>query len=110
MVKAKLGCDKVIIRSSRVRNEKKQQGGVQGYFTGSPHTDAMDQRAERELIEHLEKENDTTKYKRAAYVNFWRNISDQPIQQNHLAMVDERSLIKPDDCMEKDIVLPQIKF
>merc|ERR1712137_1270374 len=35
--------------------------------------------------------------------NAWRNISDEPIEDNHLAVLDERTLVKPDDCIQLDL-------
>lgn len=34
---------------------------------------------------------------RFMYVNVWRSIGDEPIEDNHLAMCDEMSVVKPDD-------------
>jgi len=54
----------------------------------------------------LEENNDSTKYQRYTYMNLWRNISDEPIHNNHLAMMDERSAVAPDDYIAKDFVTP----
>jgi hypothetical protein len=40
---------------------------------------------------------------RFAYVNAWRNISETPIQDNHLAMLDEQTTVKPDDYIIADL-------
>jgi len=34
---------------------------------------------------------------RFLYINAWRNIADVPIEDDHLAVLDERSVVKPDD-------------
>jgi len=36
-------------------------------------------------------------------VNLWRNISEDPIEDYHLACMDERSAVKPDDYIPKDL-------
>lgn len=45
------------------------------------------------------------KYKsgRFMYVNAWRNIADTPIDNDHLAVCDETSLVKPDDYIVADL-------
>lgn len=48
---------------------------------------------------------DTTPYRtgRYLYINAWRNISDTDvIEDNHLAVLDETSLVKPDDYVPYD--------
>ena len=39
---------------------------------------------------------------RFVVMNAWRNISDVPIQRNHLALLDETSTVKPDDYIIPD--------
>ena len=34
---------------------------------------------------------------RFVVLNAWRNISDTPVQRDHLAVLDESSVVKPDD-------------
>ena len=48
------------------------------------------------------------KYKsgRFLYLNAWRNISDTPIGNNHLAVCDQTSLVAPDDYIPTDLFLP----
>jgi hypothetical protein len=36
-------------------------------------------------------------------VNAWRNISETPIEDNALAMLDETTTIKPDDYIMADL-------
>ena len=36
--------------------------------------------------------------------NAWRNITDTPIEENHLAVSDETSLVKLDDYITFDII------
>ena len=40
--------------------------------------------------------------KRFVYLTAWRNINTSPVQDNHLALLDERSLVKPDDIIVRD--------
>ena len=40
--------------------------------------------------------------KRFVYLTAWRNINNEPVQDNHLALLDERSLVKPDDIIVRD--------
>ena len=42
-------------------------------------------------------------YRRYCYLNLWKNISETPIQNDHLAMLDERTTVKPDDYIPKDL-------
>ena len=37
------------------------------------------------------------------YINAWRNISDTPIEDNNLAVLDERTTVKPDDYVMADL-------
>ena len=52
--------------------------------------------------------DDFKKYKsgRFLYLNAWRNISDTPIGNNHLAVCDQTSLVAPDDYIPVDLFLP----
>jgi len=112
-VKRKIGCDKVVCFQSQVRNEEKSgnilngQKKVDKYLTGKPHVDSTSIDTEMRALGLLEKENDTTKYQRVLNVNLWRSISKDPIQNHHLAMMDERSAVKPDDYLINDVVFPK---
>ncbi|VEU39626.1 unnamed protein product [Pseudo-nitzschia multistriata] len=107
-VKQKLGCDKVVCIHSQVRNESKSDGkvvgsGVSRYAT-VPHTDNSPVSSDVSALRILEEHKDTTKYRRYAYINLWRNISEEPIQNFPLAVMDERSAVKPDDYIPKDFI------
>jgi len=43
---------------------------------------------------------------RFLYMNAWRNISDTPIQDNNLGVLDESSTVKPDDYIVSDLFMP----
>ena len=94
----------------QVRNEAKNNGGlqnlntsVQGYASGV-HSDSHPQAAD-ELFIHLSRMPATKSFTRGRflYINAWRNISEQPIGNNHLAVCDETSLVKPDDYITTDL-------
>ena len=42
---------------------------------------------------------------RFVYINAWRNITTDPIENNHLAVYDETSLVSPDDYLASDLFL-----
>ena len=46
--------------------------------------------------------NPELKQGRFVVLNAWRNISDTPVQRDHLAVLDERSVVKPDDYLTGD--------
>mmetsp|Transcript_38244 Transcript_38244/g.92532 ORF Transcript_38244/g.92532 Transcript_38244/m.92532 type:complete len:445 (+) Transcript_38244:749-2083(+) len=107
-VKKHTGCDEVHVFSHQVRNESKineEESNVQGYANMVPHTDSSPVSADEMAVQMLGiAESEPTDYKRYLYVNLWRNISDdQPIQNDHLAMLDERTVVKPDDYITKDL-------
>ena len=43
---------------------------------------------------------------RFVYINAWRNITTDPIENNHLAVCDETSLVSPDDYLASDLFMP----
>lgn len=100
-IQQKLGCDKVICFHHQVRNEKQVgQDGVEGYAGGGPHTDSSPVSADQLALSTID---DPDNYERYLYLNLWRNIADEPIQNDHLAMVDERTVVKPDDYIVADL-------
>lgn len=105
LVQKKLGCDKVICVHSQVRNQEKSgDSGVQGYARHGPHTDSSAISGDLFALDIMDqRDEDSTKYKRYCYLNLWRNIGDDPIQDNHLAVLDERTTVKPDDYITKDL-------
>jgi len=89
-----------------VRNDEKAgEDGVQGYAGGAPHTDSSAVSGDMEVLRVLESQGiNGAEYKRYCYLNLWRNIGQEPIQDNHLAVLDERSVVKPDDYIPKDLI------
>mmetsp|Transcript_21099 Transcript_21099/g.36288 ORF Transcript_21099/g.36288 Transcript_21099/m.36288 type:complete len:448 (-) Transcript_21099:1349-2692(-) len=109
-VKAKLGCDKIVCFHSQVRNAQKEgkSGGVQGYAVGGPHTDSSALSGDEVALHTLaDQKEDASKYKRYLYLNLWRNISEDPIEDFPLAMLDERTTVKPDDYLSRDLFMPK---
>ena len=43
---------------------------------------------------------------RFVYINAWRNITTDLIENNHLAVYDETSLVSPDDYLASDLFMP----
>ena len=43
---------------------------------------------------------------RFVYINAWRNITTDPIENNHLAVCDETSMVSPDDNLPSDLIMP----
>lgn len=96
----KFKCDKVAYLHHQVRNASKlSTPGIAGYAGGGPHTDSSAVSAD-ELAMSM---SGGEKYERYLYVNLWRNISEEPIENDHLAMLDERTVVKPDDYIVKDL-------
>lgn len=101
VVKKTTGCDKVVCFHHQVRNQDKVgKDGVQGYAGIAPHTDSSPVSADQLAIEMA---GEGESYERYAYINIWRNIADAPIQNDHLACLDERTTVKPDDYVTKDL-------
>lgn len=110
VVKKKLGCDKIMFMHHQVRNAMKAgTPGVAGYAGGGPHTDSSALSGDEQAMNMLTSGNDSTRYKRYLYLNLWRNIADEPIENDHLAVLDERSTAKPDDYIPRDLIGPGYK-
>jgi hypothetical protein len=90
-----------------VRNASKMDTpGVAGYAGGGPHTDSSGVGGDEFVMQMLARNTDTTRYKRYLYLNLWRNISEDPIENDHLAVLDERTTAKPDDYIPRDLFGP----
>ena len=111
-IKDVTGAAHVEVFHHQVRNEAKNNGNVQnlntsiqGYAMGI-HSDTHPQAAEELFKQYAN--SDKTKHLtkgRFLYINAWRNISDDPIGNNHLAVCDESSLVKPDDYITCDLFM-----
>jgi len=107
-IKKKLRCDKVICFNHQVRNASKSGDGVAGYAGHGPHTDSSAVSGDEMALQTLSQlglldEEGKSHFKRYLYLNLWRNISENPIENDHLAVLDERSTAKPDDYIPKDL-------
>ena len=44
------------------------------------------------------------------YINAWRNITTDPIENNYLAVCNETALVAPDDYLASDLFMPGVRF
>ena len=44
------------------------------------------------------------------YINAWRNITTDPIENNHLAVCDGTPLVSPDDYLASDLFMPGVRL
>jgi hypothetical protein len=106
------GATAVVILQHRVRHGSKQGVNrvMQPYAHGI-HTDTMGPSAEKAYFLALQKlgmewpgDGSLDRFHSGSFVcvNAWRNISETPVQNNHLACCDETSFIKPDDYIPSD--------
>lgn len=103
--KQELGASHVIAFNHQVRGPGR---GI--YAVGEPHTDASPITGDELYFYELSKKPELYKKingkGRFLYFNMWRNISDtHSIRNNHLAILDERTTLKPDDYIVKDLYM-----
>ena len=108
-LKAVTGASVVQIYHHQVRNPERNNGSstnvntsVQGYASRI-HLDTHPIGC-IETFKHFTSKMDQAGFKQGRFVviNAWRNISDIPIQRDHLALLDESSTVKPDDYISGD--------
>lgn len=109
LFKRTTGAEHVIVFHHQVRNAEKNNGSVknintsiQGY-ANAIHSDSHPASAQdlfKSMAFGLDKKYHTGRF---LYINAWRNISETPIGNNHLAVCDETSLVKPDDYITSDL-------
>jgi len=112
-LKKYLGAAHVHVMHHQVRNESKNggsfHGAVAGYAVAEPHTDSSPLGGDEAYLGVADVIPEFQKYAgkgRFMYLNMWRNISDSsPVQNNHLAVLDERTVVKPDDYILKDLFM-----
>merc|ERR1712018_155227 len=75
---------------------------VQGY-AAAVHSDSHPHSAKGVFRMFAQKLGERYHKGRFLYINAWRNISNEPIGNNHLAVCDETSLVKPDDYITTDL-------
>jgi len=103
LIKEKTGAAHVLMFHHQVRAQKNsattetgEASSIQPYAYGI-HSDAHP-KAARDLFKTVAGGLDTKYHKgRFLYINAWRNITDTPIGNDHLAVLDETSVVKPDD-------------
>ena len=103
LIKEKTGAAHVLMFHHQVRarnnNAKPETGtvsSIQPYAYGI-HSDSHPKSA-RDLFKMVAGGLDKKYHKgRFLYINAWRNITDTPIGNDHLAVLDETSVVKPDD-------------
>jgi hypothetical protein len=102
-MKKETGAAHAIVIHHQVRNASISNGSSVGAYASGIHSDSCTNHA-NEIFKNIVKGMES-KFKtgRFLYVNAWRNISETPIEDNHLAMLDERTTIKPDDYMIADL-------
>lgn len=99
-----------------VRNKDKSRGFPQshngldpaaGYVT-EVHCDRSAVSAEELFANSLASHPELQQYGCGRFVllNAWRNISETPIGNDHLAVCDETSLVKPEDYIVSDLFTP----
>ena len=72
-------------------------------YSRAIHCDTHPYSAERVLENFIQATGRTDlENKRFVYLTAWRNINNSPVRDNHLALLDERSLVKPDDIIVRD--------
>jgi len=114
LIKKETGAAHVIVFHHQVRNAKLNTGGiqnlntpVQGYAAGI-HTDSHVEHSDSMFNQYTTPEA-MAKYRkgRYLYMNCWRNISETPIANNHLAVLDQTSVTSPDDYLATDLFIMQ---
>ena len=108
-IKKTTGASAVQIFHHQVRNPEKNNGGdlnvntsIQGY-AGRIHLDTHPlgcQETFKYFVNMLGRKD--LQKGRFVVLNAWRNISDTPIGKDHLAVLDETSVVKPDDYITGD--------
>ena len=110
LVKKATGAAHVYVFHHQVRNKDRagsvfEQANVQPYAAGV-HSDSSPHHAEKTFIRFAGiRDNKEYTEGRFLYINAWRNISDTPIADNHLAVCDETSLVRPDDYILADLFM-----
>ena len=103
-LKAVTGAKAVQIFHHQIRNPERSNGSssnvntsVQGYASRI-HLDTAPFGCQ-ETFKHFLNQTEEPKLRQGRFMvlNAWRNISDLPIQRDHLALLDETSTVKPDD-------------
>ena len=82
---------------------------VQPYATGV-HSDSSRRAAEEAFLRFAGNAVDAKLCKRRfLYINAWRNITADPIENNYLAVCSETALVALDDCLASDLFMPRAR-
>jgi len=119
LIKEKTGAAKVVVFNHQVRNQAKANASRDvGPYAASIHSDASAYQAEslfRSAISgqlgNAPKESmEPFRKGRFVFMNAWRNISEQPVQNHNLAVCDATSLVGgTDDAVPYDVYQPLFK-
>jgi len=109
LLKKATGAEHVEMFHHQVRNSERSNAtadsgtmtSVQGY-AAAVHSDSHPYSAKGIFRMFANKLGEKYHKGRFLYINAWRNISDTPIGNDHLAVCDETSLVKPDDYIVTD--------
>lgn len=109
LIKKTTGASVVFCFHHQTRNGKKvgDAFSTKQYAT-DVHTDTSPSDAEKTFFDALKGaqeaglDEEPLRRGRFLFINAWRNIADSPIQDNHLALCDESSLVRPDDYIPYD--------
>jgi len=103
------GAEDVIVWNHFIRNEGAVTGIAQDHnrstlgYSRAIHCDTHPYSAEMVMKNFIQATGRTDLLgKRFVYLTAWRNINHEPVRDNHLALLDERSLVKPDDIIVRD--------
>jgi len=113
MFKKHTGAAEVVVFHHQLRNKDKATGSAGTSASVQPyahavHSDSHPQHADSLFLQQVAQnpENMRLRQGRYLYINAWRNISETPIAQDHLAVLDESSTIKPDDYITSELFGP----
>eukprot|EP00811_Abedinium_folium_P034946 NODE_7783_length_1550_cov_17.218552.p2 GENE.NODE_7783_length_1550_cov_17.218552~~NODE_7783_length_1550_cov_17.218552.p2 ORF type:complete len:437 (+),score=101.18 NODE_7783_length_1550_cov_17.218552:89-1399(+) len=91
----RVGSDRVLEDGSVTTNTP-----VQPYALNGIHTDSSCFHAESMFKHDVGTQPEKCRRGRFLYINAWRSIAEEPIVDHHLAVLDERSVVKPDDYIQ----------
>jgi len=107
------GCAHVHVFHHQVRNKQRLVSGesTEGVSTSTPvqpyaygiHTDSSCFHAEDMFKVMVQSAPPNCRCGRFLYINAWRNIAEEPVEHDHLAVLDERTLVKPDDYIQTEL-------
>eukprot|EP00049_Salpingoeca_infusionum_P026152 m.24102 g.24102 ORF g.24102 m.24102 type:complete len:415 (-) comp8560_c0_seq2:91-1335(-) len=111
LVKDTFGCGAVVAMHHAVRNQDLvgRKAEVKPYGIGI-HNDVSSEFAKQTFAQFAPRMGQGFSKGRFVMVNVWRSIGSTPIQNHHLAMCDQRSLVSPDDFVLTDFHIRGMAF